>query len=364
MAETGIKQAEHISSLYYDPQKPGGFSGAANFIKSNKQLLKDSTIVRDWLSGQEAYTLHKPARKRFRRRQTLVGGINEQFQADLIDMQQYANSNNGAKYLLTVIDVFSKYAWVKPITSKHGENVAGKLREVLNERKCRVLQTDKGTEFLNAKVRKLLQNKRVHHFTTENEDTKATVVERFNRTINTKLHKWFTKSRSYRYIDVLQKFVAGYNRTKHRSTGMPPELISKENEEDVWLKLYPPMFPGNKVKFKFKTGDMVRISRKHKAFDKGYLPNWSKEIFEIQQQLRTSPITYRIQDYNKDTIEGTFYEPELQKVISSDIYEIESILQEKYINRKPHLLVKWKGYPASMNSWIPKKELVDLRNSP
>lgn len=357
-------KTERLKQLYYNPLEPSGLGGRIPFQKLAKNKIPGITNqqIRLWLSGEEPYSLHKPARKKFKRRRTVVSGINDQFQADLIDVQQYSTENNGIKFLLTVIDVFSKYAWCKTISSKRGKEVAAKLREVFQERVCRVLQTDKGTEFFNSDVESLLKSLNISHFTTENEDIKASIAERFNKTIQTKLHRWFTKTASYSYVDVLHKFVKSYNNSRHSSIGIAPALVTSENEEDVWLKLFPPTLDTSNQKFKFKIGDLVRISRKKKTFDKGYLANWSREVFSVKERLSTQPITYRIQDYNIQEIQGTFYELELQKVLSANVYQIESVLQEKRIRRQPHVLVKWKGYPDSMNSWIPKQSLLNWNN--
>lgn len=128
--------------------------------------------------------------------------------------------------------------------------------------------------------------------------------------------------------------------------------------DEVWLKLFPPTAHSFQPIYRFKNADLVRISRKKKTFEKGYMPNWSREVFSIYERLPTTPVTYKIRDYDKTPIQGTFYEAELQKVISKDIYQIESILQEKP-GRRPLVLVKWKGYPDSMNSWILKKNLLN-----
>src|ERR1044072_2873130 len=104
---------------------------------------------------------------------------------------------------------------------------------------------------------------------------------------------------------------------------------------------------------KFKTGDRVRISRKFKDFRKGYLPNFTEEVFIIAEVLKTNPVTYKIKDMNNEVIIGSFYEQEMVKY-ESELYEVEKILKRN----KGKLLVKWKGYKTT--SWINEKDLTEI----
>ena len=109
---------------------------------------------------------------------------------------------------------------------------------------------------------------------------------------------------------------------------------------------------------KFKVGDRVRISYMRKTFRKGYLPNWSEELFTIHKIKRTVPVRYIIKDESDVILDGSFYEQELQKVHKVDhVYRIEVILKERKKNNKTQVLVKWAGYPSSFNSWINTRDL-------
>ena len=142
-------------------------------------------------------------RRHFKRRCVVVGGPNQQWQADLVDMSRLKKSNDGTTFLLTVIDVFSKRAWCIPLKNKSAASLVAAFTQLLRERPPITLQTDKGSEFLNRSVQKLLKQYGVHHFSTHNEETKASIVERFNRTLKTRLWQYFTKSQSVRYLDVM-----------------------------------------------------------------------------------------------------------------------------------------------------------------
>ena len=109
---------------------------------------------------------------------------------------------------------------------------------------------------------------------------------------------------------------------------------------------------------KFKVGDCVRISKLRKTFKKGYLPNWSEELFTIFKVIRTTPVCYVIRDEMNVTLKGSFYEEELQKVINmNQLYHIEAILAECQQKNRAQILVKWPSYQASFNSWINRSDL-------
>ena len=104
---------------------------------------------------------------------------------------------------------------------------------------------------------------------------------------------------------------------------------------------------------KFKVDDHVRISKYKNIFTKGYMPNWSEEIFIIKKIKNTIPWPYVINDLHGEEIIGTFYENELQKTDQKE-FRIEKVLKKK----DDKLYVKWKGYDYSFNSWIDKKDIV------
>ena len=175
--------------------------------------------------------IHKPVIRRFKRRCLVVGGPNQQWQADLVDVSRLKKTNDGTTFLLTVIDVFSKRAWCIPLKNKSAVSMVAAFAPLLGNKPPITLQTDKGSEFLNRALQKLLKEYGVHHFATHNEETKASIVERFNRTLKTRMWRYFTKKQSVRYIDVLQDFVRSYNNRFHRAIGMAPSEVNATNQE-------------------------------------------------------------------------------------------------------------------------------------
>ena len=249
--------------------------------------------------------------------------IDEGWCSDLVEMQQFSKWNKGYRYLLMVLDVFSKYGWIVPLKDKKGETVAEAFKSIFKEgRKLQYLCTDKGKEYYNKNLKELLKKHSITLYSTENEE-KSSVCERCNRTIKTKMWKQFTVQGNTQYLDMLSKLVKQYNNTKHSSIKMTPTEASKKNNEGtVYFNLY-----GEKdqlsTKPKFRVGDEVRISKyKRNVFDKGYTPNWTEEVFMIDKIQYTKPITYKLKDLNDEEIQGSFYEPELLKA-EQDVFRIE-----------------------------------------
>ena len=121
-----------LKSIYYNPQHHAGFASVKKLSKASGYSQKD---VKEWLKGQPTYTLHTPARKHPTRRY-VVHDIDDQWQADLADVSLLKKENKGYVFLLTVIDLFSRYAWVRPLKSKRGEEVAKAFESIFNEGCC------------------------------------------------------------------------------------------------------------------------------------------------------------------------------------------------------------------------------------
>ena len=243
-----------LLTIYLDPSRPASFGGldaAYRAVKEKRKSKISRKQVHNWLSQQDIYTLHKPVRRHYKRSRAIVPGIDAQFQADLVEVPNLSRFNKGYKYLLTCIDIFSKYSCVVPLKTKQGQELVKASQTILSSgRKPNKLQTDQGTEFLNRVFQKFLRENNIDFFTV-NSGLKASVVERFNRTFKNKMYKYFTANNTLIYIDVLPKLVKSYNNTYHRSIKMKPSHLTKANEAKVWDTLY-----GNdvdkRVRYKFQ----------------------------------------------------------------------------------------------------------------
>ena len=304
-----------------------------------------------------ANELHKPVRKKFLKRFVFVRHVDDIWGADLIELPSLSKKNSGFRYILMVIDVFSKYGWGVPLKTKTGIEVASALRTIFKKDKPAKLWVDKGREFYNKEVSALLKKNNIEIYSTNN-DEKCSVVERWNRTIKTQLWRYFSANGTQKYTNIIQPLMDKYNSTKHRSIGMTPTDARKpSNYQQVFKNLYLKKVKARKKEPKFKVGDKVRISIKKDIFEKGFTINWSDKIYTITEVLNTLPPTYKIKD-DRVEIKGTFYEQELQKT-RENTFRIEKVLRWKKQDGIRIARVKWKGYDSSYNSWVPETSITN-----
>jgi hypothetical protein len=167
------------------------------------------------------------------------------------------------------------------------------------------------------------------------------------------MYKEFTIQGNNKWLDLLPKVVQFYNNRPHRTIGMKPAEVKKDDEKYILENVYK-IKKRKKIVPKFKVGDVVRISKQKTVFTKGYEQSWSKELFTIRKVQNTIPPTYLLNDYHENPILGGFYEPELQKSTLGDVYFIEKII--KRAGNK--IYVKWLGYDSSHNSWLNSKDII------
>ena len=250
--------------------------------------------------------------------------IDDQWQADLCDMQSRAIVNDGNTFNLTCIDCFSKYAWAEPLQRKTGDEIIAAMERIFaSGRTPKRLQTDKGSEFTNTKVQVFLRKQTSHFFTT-NIEQKASIVERLNRTIKERMHKYFTSANTYRYMDVLPLIMDGYNATYHRSIKMQPRRVQRVHQPLIRQRFYGKVASTKKRRrrttvdrvktYKYNVGAWVRIS-KPTELERG--------DFSIRsRRLQREPVYY-LRDLHDENVTGAFYEPELQRVREPTEYRVE-----------------------------------------
>ena len=348
-----------LRKIYYDPSHPAGY-GTREKLQSAVGHRFTSTEISTWLQRQDPHTLHRPRKLKFTRSRYFVPNMNNLFQADLCDMRSFQKYNKNVAYILTVVDVFCKKAWAVPLKRKNAATIVEALRSIFRDRKPLYLQTDKGKEFVAKQVQDYLKHENVKFYTSQNPDTKCSVVERFNRTLKTKMWKYFTYANSYRYVDILQDLIHAYKNTKHSAIGMTPNQVNKRNQKQVYAFLY-----GGKGRYgtikkadttsaDYKSGDHVRITRDKYAFEKGYETNWSTEVFVISKIIKTTPLRYEIKDLRGEDIEGSFYSEELQRVRTDadTVFKIDKIIATRGSGASRQVFVKWRGYSDKFNSWV------------
>ena len=355
--------AKKIETLYYTIDKPGSFSGVHSFLKNLKSKV-DREELKKWLEKQESYTLHKPKLKKISTSKTIVNGINDTWQIDLVDMRSFKDENDGFQYILTSIDAFSRVANAIPLKNKTGQVTFEGIKKLMKQKQPLKIHCDEGNEFYNKFVLGYLKENNIRIYSTKSK-YKASIVERFNRTLKEKMWRYFTFSNSYRYIDILKDFVKSYNNSYHRTLKMKPIEVNKKNFNKVFLNIYG--FNNDTIskeeilyKPKFYINDYVRISLDKNIFEKGYTPNWSKQVYYIDKVIFRDKPTFSLKDLNNNPVEKYYYEQQLQKVDinSIGVFDIEKIIDTR-INKKKEkeYLVKWKNYPSSYNSWVHQSDL-------
>ena len=373
------EKSDILLRIYYNIDNPAPFASQAKLMQEAKFENRDITLndVKEWLQGQLVYGLHKDARRNFLRNRIVVSEIDEQWQADLVDLQEFKARNCGNGYILTIIDLFSKYAWAVPLINKGAKAVAAAFDKIFSEsnRIPTKIQTDKKTEFLNRDVQEIFKKYGVQHFTAINPRTKCSAVERFNRTLKSKMFKYFTAQGTRKYIDVLPRLVNSYNNSVHSGTGKRPSWVKDSHKKEIMLKLYGVLTRRELLKkhynrskavksAKIKEGDTVRRSYELRTgFDKSYYPNWTDETYKVNRIINRTPRqVYRIADENGSLLEREFYPEEVQKVSADVSYRIEKVIKRRRRNGVIEFYVKYLGYPSSYNQWIPAANLQHLQN--
>jgi len=356
---------EDLKRSYINPGHPIAFSGVGTLLKYYAPHL-DVKDIEGALSEIESYTLHKEFHKQTRN-PSYSHYRRYQFQIDLVDIQSLAEYNDGVKYLLTCIDTFTRYAFVRPLLSKESQPVLDAFKSILREAGSppKMVVLDRGTEFHNDMFKQYCQDNNIYLFTPDTSIHGA-YIERFNRTLQGIVYKYMTENETRRYltyrdkttneeVPLLHKFMRTYNNRVHRMIGTTPYLAETRPEVHVEMrkkmtKYYEKIRPR---RAKFDIGDTVRIQRLRGKFDRGYNERAKQEIFRIANIKTNLKIPlYELTDYSgQEPIKGRFYQHELVKV-SGDVFRVEKVLKKRKYRGKDQLFVKWKGFSDNYNSWI------------
>lgn len=354
--------ATKIAKLYEDPKT--GLMGKTAFIKKYN-LNQDQ--VEQYLNSLDAYSLNQPVVQKFSKIKIISIGVYYQFQADLVDMQQFSDENDGYKYLFTCIDVTSRYAWVVPMKNKTAKSTVAAFQTIVDGgNKPYLLQTDDGSEFIAKEFQKYCEKEDIHHFVAPSNSNCA-FVERFHRTLKMRMSRYWTLKGNYRYIDVLQDLVDNYNETVHSATKMKPYEVDDHNQGFAINNSNSFHVPNEFEKLKdpkYKIGDLVRISKEKTTFQRETDDKFNQKIFKVDDVIHSNPVTYRLKSsVNDEKYPDRFYEQELIPYtgnLDDKLFQIGKILDVKTQNRKKMILVQWEGYSASEASWEPYNDLKDL----
>lgn len=348
-----------LKENYTRPGHPIAFSGLTNVYNYYKGRLPLQKIK--WiLSGKESYSLHREFHKN-QRNISYSRFKRYRFEMDLVEVQNLAEFNDGMRYLLNVIDTFTRYAFVRPIPDKSGKTVINAFKSILREASTNpyMIVMDRGTEFNNALFTNFCVNENI---ILKNPDasTHAAYVERFNLTLQRLIYKYMTENETKRYIDVLQTLVETYNNRKHRMIEMSPKEAENNPQANLKLNL---LISKREEKIKrkkpnLKVGEYVRIAKQKGKFSRGYTEQTTQEIFRIYRiDLKKRIPLYYLEEYNgEEKIQGGFYEFELTPV-NTEIFRIEKVIKKRRYRGRNQLYVKWKGFNEKYNEWINEEQI-------
>lgn len=358
---------QYLTSVYTDTKGGGSFGGVQNLLD---QIHRETTHkisrkrVVEFLKSRDEYTLHRPANKKFKTEKVIVGAINDYHQADLMVLKAYARQNDGYVYILGVIDCFSRYAWAVPMKTKSPRDVVAALDKVYKNRDTpSILVTDAGAEFTSNLSRKWFKDHDVH-YSIAYGNNKAMFIERWIRSFKAILFRYMTYKNTRRYIDKLDDLTQAYNSRYHRSIGMRPIDVNAGNQKELFIRMYgdPAKWHINDEKGLFKEGDHVRISRIKSTFERGFDENYSREIYQIDKVLTTTPITYKLKSLKNEHLMGRFYEQELigVKIKDDNLYPIEKILKHRVHKGKKQSFVRYVGWSKGADEWVDDVKLKSI----
>jgi transposase InsO family protein len=397
-----------LKKIYETPSHEGSFTAPLQLkriLKTKYKKIVSIDDIKEWLSGQRSYTFHKPVRQNFPGNPIIAHFTDDQWDSDLMFLPDLANYNDGYKIALVCVDVVSRFAWVEPMKTKHGEATTQAMKNILkrsNPRKPMRLHTDKGKEFFNSHFKALMRDENIVHFATATDRSKAAIAERFNRTLKEKIYKFLDSNPSNnRFLEVLQDLVHSYNNTFHSSIKMKPAEVNCKNEATALWNLYHEYWtdekdsvddefenkckPAGSAKFQYKgtrdhknvrsqnvrnllqVGDKVRLAKKKHAFKKAYKGMWTEELFTVSKIHKRHPyFVYEVTEEDGEPLDGVFYREELQKVkppATSDFWQVDKILKKrkKKGSKEMEYFVKWFGYQDKYNSWVPESHMISTK---
>ena len=251
----------------------------------------------------------KGPKKNYATNKTDVYHIDDIWSLDILDLKDYGPENNrGYRYVLVIIDNFSKYGWTIQIKNKNAQTIKDSFENILisSKRKPNLIETDRGKEFYNNIFQDILNKNNIKLY-SRNSSNSAVFAERFNRTIRDLLKKVVFEKGDGNWIDVLPTITEQYNNRVHSSTKLTPiQTGLKKNEGYVYKNL---LDKRKKVTPKFQINNLVRTADLKKSFSKGDTTNWSYKLYKITEIINDTIPSYHIDNlkerYNESLLKKT-----------------------------------------------------------
>ena len=261
------------------------------------------------LKQKIAKEIFSPVVKKFDRIQIQTHYKDECWSIDLIDRSSLAKYNKNYKFIFTIIDNHTKFAWAIPLKDKSGKSTTTAFKKLIetSKRKPEKVWSDRGKEFYNKTFLDFLKQNEIQIYSTHS-DLKAVFVERFNRTLLDLIKEPMYIEGKACWLNHINSALDKYDNRVHTTTRMTPFEASNK-------PIDPPTFVNKPKQPKFQVGDYVRVPDKRNIYSKGYTTNWNRELFKIQKINPTNTITYTLEDENNEQIAGKYYEQELLRSV-------------------------------------------------
>lgn len=383
------EQDKLLHKIWYTPSEPGSYMGVHKFYSAlqNHEILNKIPRyqLQLWLYRQEAYSVHRETRSKFKRSRYLFSYLNEYWHADLTDLYQYRDSNQGMGYILVTVDLLSRQACFEPAKSKSSVDMQKAFDKVFARRElCQFLLTDLGVEFKSQSMKAYFRDKGIKQIFSNNTHHGA-FVEVLQRYLKKRLFTYFYQNLTFKWVDVISDFEKSYNSTKHTTTKLIPDQVTPDNQ---WIafknhflskylkpKVSKPLSTQPKKKkwttgrrFKYQINSIVRIGGTKSPFTKSYFEHFSTALYQIIDRYKRDGIPYyRVKEAYppSDIIEGSFYETQLlgvpPDIKDQSLFRIDKILARKQRNRKKYVQVSYLGYNDKYNEWILESKVKNLK---
>ena len=345
---------EILSEIYSTPELSAGSRDVLYNLVKEKYLGISRSMVMQFLKTRTSWQLHQPLRMYKRRTRSLLMKRPMIFwEADLIDLSKFSKVNNGFHWVLNVIDVFSKKVWSVPMKKKTGVESRKAFEKVFDKAGVpKILQTDNGGEFTAEEAEEVFEIYHIRHILSESHSPQQNgAVERVNKTLKSSLWRYFSLHDTKNWVNIYPSIVEAYNQRVHSSTGSrPDDLHSSRDPEVLDAALDKMIGKAKRIRGTVKTsgqkiqrGDFVRVSvftnsqeRKNAVFRKGFLPNWSSEIWEVSSVSRPK--------HNTEPIFTVKYRGQIKRLTRDRLQKISSETKSLYDERKELKDIKDKKY--------------------
>ena len=365
-------KSELLKSIYLNIGNSSAFGGASGIFKQFKKLHPGHSISRrdviEFLEYQTPYSLHRKRFKRFKRNITFSPRVNYQWSVDLMDMSNLEVHNAGYRYILVVIDSLSRYLFTEKLKSKSAKAVLVAFENIFSRSPelPHVLNSDKGTEFINKHLQALFKKHSIHYFTSYGEH-KASQAERVIKTLKELFYRYFDHSLQRQWYDKLQDFTSTYNANFNRAINMTPEeALSPPNRVSLSEKLFKIGVNRKKQQATMKKGDYVRVNLGLGAFSKSYEAQWSRALYKISKGPYyttggTLPLYQIVEPWGGEVIEGGFHPQELLKVDADTFVKNYDFPIHKVIKKGAKTsIVRWLGYEKRHDSRVANKHIKNI----